>query len=142
MPKRFSGGCHCGNIRFELLGPETPRVLFCNCSICVKKQNHHFIIPIDQFRLVRGHTSMTTYTFGTNQAKHNFCPICGVESFYIPRSNPDGVAINIYCLDEGQLGNFERVDFDGINWEQTMASKAAEMKSYSKSKPGPKVRTF
>ena len=34
----------------------------------------------------------TEYRFGTNTARHRFCATCGVQAFYIPRSNPDGVA--------------------------------------------------
>lgn len=66
-------------------------LFFCSCSVCRKKQNRHFIVPSSHFKLVTGHTSMTTYTFGTHQAKHMFCTKCGVQSFYIPRSNPDGM---------------------------------------------------
>ena len=54
------------------------------------KQNHHFIVPKANFRLVKGKDAMKTYTFNTHKAQHMFCSICGVQSFYIPRSNQDG----------------------------------------------------
>ena len=46
----------------------------------------------------RGHGHITTYTFGSHTAKHTFCSVCGVQSFYHPRSNPDGVAVTLDCL--------------------------------------------
>ena len=39
---------------------------------------------------MQGQDKLTTYTFNTGKAKHTFCSICGVQSFYTPRSNPDG----------------------------------------------------
>jgi hypothetical protein len=56
----------------------------------MKKQNKHFIVPHSRFNLMQGSEALTTYTFNTHQAKHVFCKICGVQSFYQPRSNPDG----------------------------------------------------
>ena len=32
-------------------------------------------------------------------ARHLFCRHCGVKSFYVPRSNPDGFSVNVRCLD-------------------------------------------
>jgi hypothetical protein len=54
------------------------------------KQNHHFIVPGHKFRILTGEDKLTTYRFNTRVAKHTFCSVCGVQSFYTPRSNPDG----------------------------------------------------
>ena len=54
------------------------------------KTNLHFVVPKSKFTLLKGAENITTYTFNTHQAKHMFCKICGVQSFYVPRSNPDG----------------------------------------------------
>ena len=48
-------------------------------------------MPASCFMIVQGEDQLSTYTFNTHQAKHTFCKICGVQSFYIPRSNQDGV---------------------------------------------------
>ena len=45
------------------------------------------------------------------------CKTCGVKSFYIPRSNPDGIDVNVNCLDT-RPASIEIVQFDGQNWEQ------------------------
>lgn len=64
-----------------------------------------------------GEDSLSTYTFNTGVAKHTFCKICGVKPFYTPRSNPDGIDINVHCLDTKPV-SVNVTDFDGQNWEQ------------------------
>uniref|UniRef100_A0A8C6KYY3 Centromere protein V n=1 Tax=Nothobranchius furzeri TaxID=105023 RepID=A0A8C6KYY3_NOTFU len=91
---KHSGGCHCGAVRFEVWSSPDLHVFHCNCSICTKKQNHHFIVPKNHFTLLQGLENLTTYTFNTHVAKHTFCRTCGVQSFYTPRSNPDGYGEN------------------------------------------------
>ncbi|EEC84541.1 hypothetical protein OsI_31280 [Oryza sativa Indica Group] len=64
--------------------------------------NAHFVVPASKFTLAAGAgESLTTYTFGTHTAKHTFCRVCGITSFYTPRSNPDGVAVTAACVDPG-----------------------------------------
>ena len=108
------GGCHCGLVRFEasIPGPEV-EVLTCDCSICKMTGYHHLIIPDSKFRLVEGQGETTTYRFGSGKARHIFCKQCGIKSFYRPRSHPDGVSINWYCLDEGHGLTARIVPFDG-----------------------------
>jgi hypothetical protein len=84
------------------------------------KQNHHFIVPERDFTLLQGAQDLTTYTFNTHAAKHMFCKTCGVQSFYSPRSNPDGKGITIYCLDQANVRSIKMIEFDGKNWEKMM----------------------
>jgi hypothetical protein len=112
-----TGGCHCGAVRFEVEGQETIECKECNCSICAKSGYLHLIVPKSQFRLLRGEAALTTYTFNTGVAQHRFCATCGIKSFYIPRSNPDGVDVNVRCLDAIPDGLVIE-NFDGRNWEQ------------------------
>lgn len=114
---RYEGGCHCGAIAFEIDAPEVIECTDCNCSICAKAGFLHLILPKSKFKLVAGEDSITTYTFNTGVAKHTFCKICGVKPFYIPRSNPDGIDINVRCLNPIP-GNLKIEKFDGQNWEQ------------------------
>ncbi len=76
---KYTGSCHCGAVKFEILAPAKLKVIDCNCSVCKKKQNRHFILPAVDFTLLKGHDSLTTYTFNTNQAQHKFCKKCGVQ---------------------------------------------------------------
>ena len=67
------GGCHCGDVEFEVSAPARLRVQECNCSICRMTGFLHLIVPASRFRLVRGAESLTTYAFNTGTAKHMFC---------------------------------------------------------------------
>lgn len=117
---KYCGGCHCGAVKFELLAPAHLKVIDCNCSVCRKKQNRHFIISSRDFNLLTGQDFLTTYTFNTNTAQHKFCKKCGVQSFYHPRSNPDGVAVMPHCLDSPRPISVTVENFDGNNWETSM----------------------
>lgn len=90
------------------------------CSICTKKQNKHFVVPEKNFKLLKGEESLTTYTFGSGKAQHTFCKTCGVQSFYTPRSNPDGKGIAVHCIDSGTIKEIKVHTFDGQNWEEAM----------------------
>ncbi|WAR01381.1 CENPV-like protein [Mya arenaria] len=117
MSIKHSGGCHCGALRFEVDAPANLHVYRCNCSICKKKQNDHFIVPASKFKLLQGADNIATYTFNTHQAKHTFCKTCGVQCFYTPRSNPDGVGVTPHSLDPGTVESVKVEEFDGENWE-------------------------
>ena len=111
------GGCHCGAVRFEVEAPEDLEVTECNCSICSKSGYLHLIVPKSKFRLLSGESNLQTYTFDTHEAKHMFCKICGIKSFYIPRSHPDGISVNVRCLDDSTIKSVKNEQFDGKNWE-------------------------
>ena len=120
---QYKGSCHCGVIQFLVEAPEQLIVQECNCSICAKTGYLHLIVPRSRFTLLSGESKITTYTFNTGVAKHTFCKICGIKPFYIPRSNPDGIDINVRCLDnKPQLISIE--PFDGQRWEQNAQSIA------------------
>lgn len=111
------GGCHCGRVRFEVDAPAHPRIVDCNCSMCSRFGFLHLIIPGHQFRLLQGHDALTTYSFNTHTAKHLFCSTCGVKSFYVPRSHPDGFSVNARCLDKGTMTGMDIEPFNGQEWE-------------------------
>ena len=118
-----AGGCHCKAVRFEVLLPPTIEVEDCNCSICAMSRNAHVIVPASAFRLLSGDCSLSEYRFNTGRARHLFCSVCGVKSFYIPRSNPDGVAVTWKCLDKPEdFQDVKVTPFDGVNWEANAAS--------------------
>jgi hypothetical protein len=118
-----AGGCHCGAVRFEVEAPERVVALDCNCSLCAMTGFLHLIVPASKFRLVKGEENLATYTFGTGTAKHRFCKICGVKSFYIPRSNPDGFDVNVRCLDKPPK-ELVVEPFDGRDWDANGAALA------------------
>jgi hypothetical protein len=124
--KTFTGGCHCGDVRFEVdadLDPRTQmKLLDCNCSMCTKKGIVHLMVPASQFRLLTSPEAITTYTFNTHVAKHTFCKRCGIHSFYTPRSHPDHVDVNVRCLDGVDPWSLHVERFDGANWEANVAT--------------------
>lgn len=113
----YGGGCHCGAVRFEVEAPAEVECQECNCSICAMSGFLHLIVPKSKFRLLRGENDLAEYTFNTGTARHLFCRTCGVKSFYVPRSNPDGYDINARCLDP-QPERIAVSAFDGRNWER------------------------
>jgi hypothetical protein len=118
------GGCHCGRVRFEVEAPAALEVLECNCSLCGMTGFLHLIVPRSRFRLLQGEDALTTYTFNTGVAKHLFCSTCGIKSFYVPRSNPDGYSVNARCLDPGTVESMHVEPFDGRDWEGQVARSA------------------
>jgi hypothetical protein len=113
-----SGGCHCRRVRFEVLAPAHLEVGECNCSMCSKAGYLHLMVQKERFKLLSGEDALTTYQFNTGTAKHRFCRHCGVKSFYVPRSHPDGFSINARCLDEGTVTGMTVTQIDGKNWEK------------------------
>ena len=94
-----SGGCHCGAVRFDVAFDPPPVLLDCNCSICAKTGFLHLIAGAEDFTLLSGVDALDDYRFGTRAARHLFCRTCGIKSFYVPRSHPDGFSINWRALD-------------------------------------------
>ena len=122
----YQGSCRCGEVRFEVEAPEEIEADLCNCSICTKSGFLHLIVPKSRFRLLAGEDSITTYTFNTGVAKHTFCRTCGIKPFYVPRSNPDGIDVNVHCLDTPP-SRVRITEFDGREWERhahTLAHKS------------------
>lgn len=115
-----SGGCHCGKVRFEVEAPADIEADRCNCSICRKSGFLHLIVPAADFRLLSGEGDLGEYRFNTGVARHLFCRHCGIKSFYIPRSHPEGVSVNVNCLDPGTVRSVREIPFDGTNWEQNI----------------------
>ena len=111
------GGCHCGRVRFEVTAPAEISVSECNCSICSKSGYLGLLIPAEQFTLINGSECLTAYTFNTATAKHLFCAHCGIKSFYVPRSHPEGFNVNARCLDPGTVTAMNVRPIDGQNWE-------------------------
>ena len=122
----YSGGCHCGRVRFELEAEPNLVVVECNCSVCSKSGYLGVIVPKERFRLLSGELHLNEYTFNTGAARHRFCRHCGIKSFYVPRSHPEGISVNFRCLDAGTVREVERKSFDGQNWEHYYPKGRAE----------------
>lgn len=123
MLETYEGGCHCGRVRMRVRG-DLAAASECNCSICTMKGILHLVVERDRFELLSGEDALTTYEFGTGVAKHTFCRHCGIHAFYVPRAKPDGVSVNIRCLEGVDLGSLRLGHFDGRDWEGAMRARA------------------
>lgn len=115
------GGCHCGRVEFEVDASADIAATLCNCSVCSMTGFLHLFVGRGEFRLIRGEDAITTYTFNTGVAQHYFCRYCGVKSYYVPRSHPDGISVNVNCLQPGTIASITSEPFDGRNWEQNIS---------------------
>lgn len=114
---RLGGGCHCGTVRFSVAVEEPVELVDCNCSICAKTGFLHLIVPDAAFALETGAEALVSYRFNTGTAEHLFCEVCGIKSFYRPRSHPDGWSVNWRCLDPGHDLDAVVRPFDGQDWD-------------------------
>ncbi|MEM7702155.1 MAG: GFA family protein [Pseudomonadota bacterium] len=110
-------------MRFEALSKREPAMLDCNCSICSASGYLHLFIPHDCFTLVFGQNHLVSYRFGSGKADHLFCKICGVKSFYQPKSHPDCWSVHFKCVDDVSALAPSIIPFDGRNWEKAAADK-------------------
>jgi hypothetical protein len=111
--KTYAGGCHCGQVRYELTA-EIASAYDCNCSICMKRGALWGFVGGDKFTLKSGADALKDYLFNKKAIHHLFCSSCGVGSF--SRGMHDGrpiVAVNLRCLDEIDLAALPRVPVDG-----------------------------
>ena len=122
MPGVLHGGCHCGAVRFSVRAGPDLEALECNCSICRMSGYLHLIVEATDFELLSGGEVLTAYRFNTGTAQHFFCRRCGVKSFYVPRSHPDGYSVNVRCLDEGSFRSLSVRPYDGRHWEAARAA--------------------
>lgn len=120
--KTFEGGCHCGRVRFRVHMPQPAEAVECNCTVCAKKGILHCFVSKDDFELLSGQDAITDYQFNKKIAHHYFCKVCGIHSFYIPRSHPDQIDVNLRCIDGLDFSALPKRIFDGQNWEASIAA--------------------
>jgi hypothetical protein len=116
----LQGGCHCGRVRFEVSSDAEVAADECNCSICWMSGYLHLLVAKSDFKLLQGKDSLQTYRFNSRIAQHYFCRECGIKSFYVPRSHPDGISVNVHCLDRDGIASITVTPFDGTNWEKNI----------------------
>ncbi len=113
--KTYTGGCHCGEVRFEVTADLTS-VVSCNCSICQKRGALWTFVPAENFGLRAGSDNLRDYQFGKKSIHHLFCPYCGVAAFsrgIVPGGGGEMIAVNVRCLDDLDIGSLKLTFFDG-----------------------------
>ena len=112
--KTYTGGCHCGQVRFECT-TDMAMVTACNCSICTKKGLHFTFLSPQSFQLRAGDDNLREYLFNKHAIRHQLCIDCGVDVFARGKK-PDGtdvVALNVACIDGIDLSKLKMTPIDG-----------------------------
>ena len=113
-PMTYSGGCHCGAVRYEVEA-EFTKAMECNCSHCSKKGFLLAFVPAEQFTLLSGEDNLTEYRFNKKTIAHLFCKTCGMQSFGRGKRK-DGtptVMINLRCIEGLDLSTLELSHVNG-----------------------------
>jgi hypothetical protein len=113
--KTYSGGCHCGKVRFEVTADLNKPVFSCNCSICSKKGFLLTFVEAGAFKLLSGEDALTDYQFNRMNVHHTFCRVCGIQPFGrgTGRDGAEMRAINVRCLDGVDLKSLAVKEVDG-----------------------------
>jgi len=114
------GGCHCGRVRYSVSTEPDIAADGCNCSICRMSGFMHLLVARNDFRLLEGEAELVEYQFNSGIARHYFCRNCGIKSFYVPRSHPHGISVNVNCLDRDGIKSVTVTPFDGEDWEKNV----------------------
>jgi hypothetical protein len=109
--RRILGQCHCGNIRFEFLWPESGSeipVRACSCTFCIKHGGVYTSHPKGRLDVEVSNGSLVrAYQFGTGTADFHVCLSCGVVSFVT--SDIKGIAHAVV-----NVNSFENVDHSDL----------------------------
>jgi hypothetical protein len=111
---KYTGSCHCGQIKFEAEG-EIDSGLACNCSMCQRKGSLLWFIPRNKLQLLTPEANLSTYLFNKHVIKHHFCATCGIHPFGEGVS-PNGdamAAVNLRCLEDIDLNAIPVHHYDG-----------------------------
>ena len=96
---KYNLQCHCGAVQLEV-ETDLSNIKQCNCSICKRKNAKMNILPKESIISIHGEENLSLYQFGTNIAKHYFCKKCGIYTHHFRKSDPNGIGINIGCIDK------------------------------------------
>ena len=109
---KHKGTCHCKAIEFEIESG-LDKIIQCNCSICIRKNAKMIMIPKENFNLLKGEDNLSLYQFNSDIAKHYFCKICGIYTHHNRKSDPNGMGVNLGCLDDLDPMDYKAGQFDG-----------------------------
>ena len=109
---KHKGTCHCKAIEFEIES-DLDKIIQCNCSICIRKNAKMIMLPKENFNLLKGEDNLSLYQFNSDIAKHYFCKLCGIYTHHIRKSDPNGMGVNLGCLDDLDPMDYKAGQFDG-----------------------------
>jgi len=109
--KTYSGGCHCGAVRFEA-EVDLDKTVTCNCSHCSKKGFILSAVDKDKFTLQTSEDMLIEYFFNKKSIRHLFCRVCGVQPYAEGVTYP-GMMVNVRCLDDVDISSLSPQEYNG-----------------------------
>ena len=109
---KYHGSCHCQSIQFEIES-DLEQIVQCNCSICIRRNAKMIMVPKENFTLTKGESDLSHYQFNSNIAKHYFCRICGIYTHHNRKSDPNGMGVNLGCIEVLDATKYDTIAFDG-----------------------------
>ena len=131
---KLTGGCHCGEVRYEVDGDPITHAL-CHCSDCRRHAGAPVVgwtmYPAGSLKLTQGTTK--TYESSEN-GRRQFCPNCGTGLFYTNEAVLPGlVDIQSASYDNPELipARVQIQTAERISWME----KAHELPSFERYPP-------
>ncbi|MDH3688760.1 MAG: hypothetical protein OEU36_04680 [Gammaproteobacteria bacterium] len=128
--RRIQGKCHCGNIRFTFLWPDSGAkipVRACSCTFCIKHGGVYTSHPKGQVDIqVENESLLTRYRFGTGTAEFFICSSCGVVPIVTSTIDGDEYAVvNVNSFEGVKRSELDQSisDFDGETTESRLARR-------------------
>jgi len=110
----YKGSCHCGSVKFSV-ETDLSKVVQCNCSFCKRRNAIMVLEKKESIEITEGKEQLTIYQFNTNIAKHHFCKKCGIFVYSNRRFDPNGIGVNLGCVDDIDTFEIEAKVADNIN---------------------------
>ncbi len=117
---RIGGACHCRNIRFVLLWPESEvdiPIRKCGCIFCQKRGGSWTSHRCAELAAEIGDlSSVSKYQFGTKTADFYVCSVCGVAPFVLSEiDNTQYAVVNVNSFENIDISSFSSssTNFDG-----------------------------
>lgn len=132
----YEGGCLCGKVRFEIMGP-IRNIVYCHCSQCRKAQGSAFatngIVKASEFVILSGADELTGYESTPGQTKF-FCKHCGSPIMSKTESRPEQVRVRLGTIESDILERPSAHIFvtSKANWEEI----AGDLPQYEGYEPG------
>lgn len=120
MKQTYTGGCHCGAVRYQVDMDLKQGTIRCNCSICSKARAWLAAVGGNDFRLLQGAEVLSDYQFGNKRIHHLFCKNCGIKSFGrgLGADGAEFIAVLVNCLDDvpaAELAELPVMYLDGLH---------------------------
>ena len=71
------------------------------------------MLPKENFTLPIGESDLALYQFNSEVAKHYFCKICGIYTPHNRKYDPNGMGVNLGCIEDLDATAYDAIAFDG-----------------------------